>query len=155
MLISVPARYQGADGALLRVKALAGIALKPSLCLIALASVPSPVFSRHLLKPAGMRSPHRACVLIIWLCFHMCRMSFSIASLSISVCPYSNKRLHLFSTFWDFLPGSVFRPQKREWKFSVLEDGPLLLGNFGFCVIGRRQFPAEKSSTVSNWKGFN
>ena len=123
MLISVPARYQGADGALLRVKALAGIALKPSLCLIALASVPSPVFSRHLLKPAGMRSPHRACVLIIWLCFHMCRMSFSIASLSISVCPYSNKMSPLKATIGFF--------------FFLIHSTTLclLIGGFSTCTF--------------------
>ena len=55
--------------------------------------------------------------------------------------------------FWDFLSGNMFRPQKREWKFSVLEDYPLLLGNFRFCVIGRKQFPSENLPTVSSWNG--
>ena len=71
------------------------------------------------------------------------------------MCPYSNKRLHMFSMFWDFLSGNMFRPQKHEWKFSVLEDYPLLLRNFRFCVIRRKQFPSENLPTVSSWNALS
>ena len=49
LLISVPAEVSGQlMGLFSRMKALEGIILKPSICLIAHASVPSLVFSRHL-----------------------------------------------------------------------------------------------------------
>ena len=65
------------------MKALVGIILKPSFCLIALASVPSSVSSSHLAKASRNAESTQGMLLN-----HL--TTFSIASLSVSVCPYTN-----------------------------------------------------------------